>query len=118
MEVKGVIKTPNHYNHVNVVVGDLPEDKHCKDIVIAQQIQVLKPGSNKIAVIIRNLYCRTLKLKKQTKIGHVEASNTVPSMVSSQIPKNIPKQGCGKYSNKYPTQEPTQREKRQCPKYL
>ena len=35
MEVKGVIKTPNHYKCVNVVVGDLPEDQHCKDIVIA-----------------------------------------------------------------------------------
>ena len=71
MEVKGVIKTPNHYKHVNVVVGDLPEDQCCKDIVIAQQIWVLKPGSNKIAVMIRNLSCRTLKLKKGMKIAHV-----------------------------------------------
>ena len=44
IEVKGVIKTPKHYKHVNVVVDNLPENQHCKDIAIAQQIQVLKPG--------------------------------------------------------------------------
>ena len=84
IEVKGVIKTPNHYEHVNVVVDDLPEDQCSKDIVIAHQIQVLKPGSNKKLVVIRNLSCRTLKLEKGMKIAHVEASNIVPPMVSSQ----------------------------------
>ena len=95
IEVKHVIKTSNHYKCVNVVVDDLPEDQHCKDIVIAQQIQVLKPGSNKILVMIRNLSCRTLKLKKEIKIAHVEASDIVPPMVSSQMPQNILEQGVG-----------------------
>ena len=40
IEVKGVIKTPNHYKCVNVIVDNLPENQHCKDIAIAQQIQV------------------------------------------------------------------------------
>ena len=52
IEVKGIIKTPNHYKQVNVAVDDLPENQHCKDTVIAQQIQVLKPGSNKIPMVI------------------------------------------------------------------
>ena len=43
IEVKGVIKTPNHYKCVNVVVDNVPGNQHCKDILIAQQIQVLKP---------------------------------------------------------------------------
>ena len=30
-EVKGVIKAPNHYKRVNVVIDDLPENQHCKD---------------------------------------------------------------------------------------
>ena len=50
-EVKGSIKTPNHYKHVNVEIDDLPENQHCKDITIIQQIQVLKPGSNKVPVV-------------------------------------------------------------------
>ena len=63
-----------------MVVDDLPENQYCKDIVIVQQIQVLKPGSNKIPVMISNLSCRTLKMKKEMKIAHMEASNIVPPL--------------------------------------
>ena len=38
IEVKGVINTPNHYKHVNVVIGNLPENQCCKDIAVVQQI--------------------------------------------------------------------------------
>ena len=89
IEVECIIRTPNHYKHVNVVVNDLPENQCCKDIVIAQQIQVLKPGSNKILVIIRNLSSRTLKIKRGTKIAHAEASNIVPPLINSRGPKNV-----------------------------
>ena len=82
-EVRGVIKTPNHYKHINVVINNLPENQHCKDIAIRQQIQVVKPGSNKIPVVLQNLPCRTLKIRKGSKIAHVEASKIIPSVVSS-----------------------------------
>ena len=95
VEVKGVINIPNHYKSVNVVIDDLPENQHCKDIVIAQQVQVLKPRSNKVPVVLWNLSCRTLKIKKGMKIAHVEASNVVPSFVSSQVFKNVPKKVTG-----------------------
>ena len=95
IEVKGGIKTPNHYKYVNVVVDNLPENQHCKDIAVAQQIQVLKPGSNKIPLVFRNLSCRTLKLKKGMKVAHVEASSIVSSMVSSRMSKNILKKEAG-----------------------
>ena len=42
IKVKGVIKVPNHYKHINVVIDDLPEDQLCKDVVVMQQIQILK----------------------------------------------------------------------------
>ena len=88
IEVKGIIKTPNHYKCVNVVTDDLPQNQNCKDIVIIQQIQVLKPRSNKIPVMIQNVSCRTLKIKKGMKIVHMEASNVVPTFLSSQMSKN------------------------------
>ena len=62
-EVRGGIKTPNHYKCINVVIDDLPENQHCRDIAIIQQIQVLKPGSNKIPVVLQNLSCRTFKIR-------------------------------------------------------
>ena len=90
-EVKGVIKAPNDYKDVNVVTDDLPENQHCKHIVIMQQIQILKPGSNKIPVVLQNLSCRVLKIRKETKIAHVEASNAVLSSITSQLSENVPK---------------------------
>ena len=72
-----------------------PENQHCKDIGITQQIQVLRPWSHKVPVVIRNLSCGTLKIKKRTKIAHVEASNIVPPLISSQVPENVPEQVVG-----------------------
>ena len=78
IKVKGIIKLPNHYKRVNVVIGDLPENQHCKDVAFMQQIQKLKPGSNKIPVVLQNLSCRVLKIGKGMKIAHVEASKVDP----------------------------------------
>ena len=41
IKVKGVIRTPNHYKCVNVVIDDLQENQHCKDVAVMQQIQIL-----------------------------------------------------------------------------
>ena len=89
-EVKGVIKAPNHYKHVTVVLDDLPENQHYKDIVIMQQVQILKPGSNKIPLVLQKLSCRVLKIRKGTKIPHVETSNVVPSSMTSRLSENVP----------------------------
>ena len=95
IEVKGIIKTLNHYKHVNVVIDNLPKNQCCKDMTVAQQIQVLKPGLNKIPVVLRNLSSKTLKVKKGMKIAHVEASNIVPTMVNQGMPKNVPEKKAG-----------------------
>ena len=36
MEVIGIIKTPNHYKCVNVVVDNLPERQCCRDVTTVQ----------------------------------------------------------------------------------
>ena len=43
IKVKGVIRAPNHYNHINVMIDDLPKGQHCKDVAAVQQIQILRP---------------------------------------------------------------------------
>ena len=43
IKVKGVIRVPNHYKHINVVIDDLSEDQCCKDEVVMQQIHILRP---------------------------------------------------------------------------
>ena len=52
-EIKGVLKkTPNHYKRVNVVVDNLAEGQCCRNIAIVHQLQILKPGSDRIPVIL------------------------------------------------------------------
>ena len=89
-KLKGVIRGPNHYKCVNVVIDDLPENQCCRDVAVMQQIQILKPGSNKIPVVLQNLSCRVLKIRKGTKIAHVKASNVDPSLMASWLSENIP----------------------------
>ena len=73
VEVKGVLKkTPNHYKRINVVVDDLGENRYCRDIAVVHQLQILKPESDRIPVILWNLSGRTLKLKRGTSVAHVE----------------------------------------------
>ena len=53
IEAKGVLKkTPNYYRRVNVVVDDLIEGQHCRDIAIVHQLQILKPRLDRIPVVL------------------------------------------------------------------
>ena len=63
---------------MNVVVNDLVEKRPYKDIAVVHQLQVLKPGSDRIPMVLQNLSGRTLKLKKGMNVTHVEASQVVP----------------------------------------
>ena len=95
IKVKGVVRAPRHYKCINVMIDDLPEGQHCKDIAVVRQIQILRPESNKILVVLQNLSCRVLKLKKGTKIAHVEASNAVPPSSVPQLNENVPEKVAG-----------------------
>ena len=59
------------------------------NIAMMQQIQILKPGSNKIPVVLQNLSCKVLKVKKGMKMAHVEASNIVPPLMVPQLDENM-----------------------------
>ena len=94
--MKGVLKkTPKHYKRVNAVVDDLAESQCCRNVAIVHQLQILKPRSDRIPVILWNLSSRTLKLKKGTNVAHAEATQVVPSLDSSAMQENIPKKVAG-----------------------
>ena len=94
-DVNSIIRAPNHYKHVDVVIDDLPENQCCTDVVVMQQIQILIPGSNKKPEVLQNLSCRVLKIRKGMKIAHVEASSVVLSLVTSQLSENVPEKVAG-----------------------
>ena len=53
------------------------------------QLQILKPGSDKIPVVLWNLSGRTLKLKRGTRVAHVGASQEVPPLDGSLERENM-----------------------------
>ena len=63
---------------MNVVVNDLGERRPYKDIAVVNQLQILKPGSDRMPMVLQNLSGRNLTLKKGTNVAHVEASQVVP----------------------------------------
>ena len=57
VETKGILrKPPNHYKGMNVVVDNLEERGSSKDIVVVSQLQFLKPGSNRISIVLQKSY--------------------------------------------------------------
>ena len=60
-----------------------------EDIAVVHQLQILKPESDRIPVILQNLSGRTLKLKRGTNVAHVEASQVVPPLDISLIQENM-----------------------------
>ena len=53
VETKGILrKSPNHYKRVNVVVDNLGERRSYKDIAVVSQLQILKPGSDRISIVL------------------------------------------------------------------
>ena len=90
VKAKGILrKPPNHYKRINVVVDDLRENRYCKDIGVVHQLQILKPGSDKIPMVLQNLSGRTLKLKRGTRVANVEASQVVPPLDASLERENM-----------------------------
>ena len=90
IEMKGILqKTPNHYKRMNVVVDDLQGKGSSKDIAVINQLQILKSGSDRISVALRNLTSRTLKLKKGMNVTHVEASQVIPPLEKSSEEREV-----------------------------
>ena len=84
---------------MNVVVDDLGEDRYCRNIAVVHQLQMLKPGSDRIPVVLWNLSSRALKLRKGTSVAHVEISQVVPPL-DGFLEKEIYMEGLQKISCK------------------
>ena len=53
VETKRILRyPPNHYKRMNVVVDNLKERRPYKDIAVVSQLQILKPGSDRISIVL------------------------------------------------------------------
>ena len=83
--LKGPVKSSAYYKRMNVSVEPMPshlndDSKYCA----VPGYTVLKPGSQRIHVMMKNLTARTVTTHQGVKIATMSASNVVPHMLAPE----------------------------------
>ena len=83
--LKGPVKSRAYHKHVNVSVEPLEAHKEGENQYCAVPgYTFLKPGSDRLKVMIKNLTTRTIKFSQGSKVASMEAANVVPHMLAPQ----------------------------------
>ena len=83
--LKGPVKNSSYYKHVNVSLEPLDAHKEGENNYCAiPGYTFLKPGSDRVKVMIKNLTARVIKVQQGSKVASIEAANVVPHMLAPQ----------------------------------
>ena len=83
--LKGPVKSSAYHKCVNVSIEPLEAHKEGKSKYCAVPgYAFLKPGSDRVKVIIKNLTARVIKVQQGSKVASLEAANVVPHMLAPQ----------------------------------
>ena len=82
---KGPVRNSAYHKCVNVSVEPLEAHKEGESQYCAVPgYTFLKPGSDRLKVMIKNLTTRTIKVSQGSKVASMEAANVVPHMLAPQ----------------------------------
>ena len=85
--LKGHVKCSGYFKRVNVALEPLEQHKQGEGTFCAVPAYTfLKPGSNGMEVILKNIIARPITIKQGVKVAVIKAANTVPEML---VPKEI-----------------------------
>ena len=89
--LKGLVKNSAYYKRVNVSVEPMPNhlndgSKYCA----IPGYTFLKPGSQRIHVMMKNLTARTVTIHQGVKVANMSAANVVPHMLAPEEMKAKP----------------------------
>ena len=87
VHVSGFIECNQHFKRVNVIVESNPKINYETTILI-NGYTVLKPGSSRVSVGIRNISCKSITIPAKTTIAKVTTANVVPHSYASNIENN------------------------------
>ena len=87
MHVSGLMECNQHFKRVNVIMEPDPS-KNYKAAVPIHGYTVLKPGSSRVSVGIRNFSCRKITILAKSVIAKVAAANVVPHSYAPNIENN------------------------------
>ena len=85
--LKGHVKQCGYFKRVNVALEPLEQHKEGEGTFCAVPTYTfLKPGSNCVEVMLKNITARPIMIKQGIKVAVIEAANAVPKMLA---PKQI-----------------------------
>ena len=87
VHVSGLTECNQHFKRVNVIVKPDP-DKNYEAAVPIHGYPMLKPGSCRVSVGIRNLSCRKITILAKSVIAKIVAANIVPHSYAPNIESN------------------------------
>ena len=83
--LKGPVKSSAYHKHVNVTIEPLEAHKEGEsEYGAVPGYAFLKPGSDRVKVMIKNLTARVVKVQQGSKVASIEAANVVPHMLAPQ----------------------------------
>ena len=85
--MSGLTECNQHFRRVNVILEPDP-DKNNKAAFPIYGYTVLKPGSSRVSVGIRNLSCRKITVPAKSVIAKVAAGNIVPHFYALNVDSN------------------------------
>ena len=87
VHVSGLTECDWHFKRVNVIVKSDPKKNYDAAIPI-NEYTVLKPGSSRVSVGIRNNSCRSITMLAKSIIAKVAAANVVPHSYTLNVENN------------------------------
>ena len=83
--LKGPVKCSAFSKRVNVAVEPLDEHKEGEGSFCAVPYTFLKPGSQRVQVMIKNITARPITVKQGERVARIEDANVVPQMLAPKI---------------------------------
>ena len=99
VHVSGHIKCKQHFKRVNVIVESDPE-RNYRSAILVNGYTVLKPGSSRVSIGIRNISCQSVTILAKTVIAKIAAANVVPHSYAPNVESNEQLQRLSKLNSK------------------
>ena len=87
VHVSGHTECNQHFKRVNVIVESDPERVYSGAIPI-NGYTVLKPGSSRVSIGIRNISCQSVTIPAKTVVAKIAAANVVPHSYAPNVENN------------------------------
>ena len=84
VHVSGLTECDQHFKRVNVIV-ELDPDKDYESVIPIHGYTVLKPGSSRVSIGLRNHSCRKITVQAKSVVAKIAVANVVPHSLAPNL---------------------------------